>query len=147
MSRQECAKRLAELELDLVVIYAIGDGDGPLRGEVKIGLSSRRAFAEEVKAARVYRSSEVVTHFAHVVRGRAVGLRLRSALEASLRSTGRHKRNSWWAISGDDACVRVLECARTEKIELLTDSEAAVIEADHERAIRQRRMDRDLGGV
>lgn len=120
---------MVEQELDLVVIYAVGDASGPSAGDVKIGLSIRRAFAEEIKVMRGYRSAELTVHFAHVIRGRSCGLRLKTALECELKDHGRHVRNSWWQASDVVSCA-VVRLAKGEHIRLMTADEATALELE-----------------
>ena len=118
-----------ERELDLVVLYAAGDATGPSAGDVKIGLSVRRAVPEELKSMRSYRSSEIVVHFAHVITGRGRGLRLKTALEYELGCRGRHLRNSWWNAGGIVSDL-VIQLAGDERIDLMTADEARALELE-----------------
>ena len=55
-------KLQVEQELEITVVYAIADRDGPLAGEIKIGVSSRKAYPGELEKFRTYRATEIVAH-------------------------------------------------------------------------------------
>lgn len=119
-----------ERELELRVIYAIGDASGALANEVRLGVSSLRAYPDVLKAAQTWRSEPIREHFAHVIRGAAMASHLRSNVETMLRSSGVHKRASWWLVDGATVEDAVVSAAESSGVRLLTRTEAAGLEME-----------------
>lgn len=131
-----------ERDLDFVVLYAAGDVDGPLAHEMRIGVSGRKAFDEEMKALRTYRSTGVAVHMAHIISGRAAAGLVRSSVEDVLRQLGRHRRGSWWIAAPDEAARLVSASADIHRVALMTG-----VDADRrEREAINREMDLMTGG-
>lgn len=118
--------KLVERELDLKILYCIGDEAGPLAGEISLGVSSRKTFAGAIETAQRWRSEKLAVHFQHIIRGEGPLLRLRAELESSWRPSWR--RGSWWEKSGQAAALEVVTLAASERIPLLTDEDAAELE-------------------
>lgn len=118
--------KLVERELDLKVLYCIGDETGPLAGEISLGVSSRKSFAGAIETAQRWRSEKLTVHFQHIIRGEGPLLRLRSELETVWRPSWR--RGSWWEKSGQAAALEVVSLAASERIPLLTEADAVELE-------------------
>lgn len=130
--------QIIERELDLSVFYVVGDGEGPLSGELRIATATRRAYAGEVKKMRTYRSASVVVHVECYVRGKASVLRLKSAVEQCLRDARRHIRGSWWRVSADEISRIVQACAVDERIRVMSEADARNLETEELRRITPR---------
>lgn len=113
-----------------MIIYAIGDADGPLSNEIKIGLCSRKSYQQEIYNARLYRSADLAVHFASIVRGKAAGARLKTAMETKLRTACQHKKGSWWIASAQRARSILFEAVAEERISLLTEDGAKALERE-----------------
>lgn len=117
-----------ERELELTVLYAVGDADGPLSGEVKIGISGRKAFEEEMRAIRGYRSRDIARHIEVVIRGKGRAAMVKSAVEQYLRTRDRHIRAAWWRAEADDLAAQCDSIARALSIPLMSHDEAVLLE-------------------
>jgi hypothetical protein len=119
--------RLRDRELELRILYCVGDEAGPLAGEISLGISSRRALGGALETAQRWRSEKLIVHFQHVIRGEGALLRLKAALESNWRPGW--KRGSWWEKDANAAKLEVVALAAEERIPLLTDAEADELEA------------------
>ncbi|GEM_PF-6967546 len=120
--------KLAEKKADIAVVWALGDGDGPLGSEVKIGCGSRSAFAAQVKAMRAARS-RTLAHRAEVyVRGEGAGQRLKNAVAQRLHELGCGLAKSDWFSAAYIVEGIVTECATIEGVTLLSEADAQAIE-------------------
>jgi hypothetical protein len=118
--------KLVERELDLKVLYCVGDEAGPLAGEVSLGVASRKTFAGAIETAQRWRSEKLAIHFQHIIRGEGPYQRLRAELENLWRPSWR--RGSWWEKSGQAAALEVVSLAAAQRIPLLTDADAVELE-------------------
>lgn len=125
---QKLAILSVERSLDLVVVYAIGDATGPAVDHLRFGVSARKSFATLMENFALYRSAPIVAHVECVVSGKAAGLRLKSAVEASLKENGRHIRASWFRVSGEEALRAMVEQSAGEGVRVLTQDEASELE-------------------
>lgn len=131
----------AEQKADIVVLWALGDLDGPLADEVKIGLCKRRAFQSQVYAMRAARSRALAHRIEVYVRGEGAGLRLKTAIVEHLRELGHEIDEPWFRARPDVLQTTLVEMALSEGVRLLSDDEAKAIEQNEINKL----MDRTLG--
>lgn len=120
--------KLAEQKADIHVVWALGDCDGPLGSEVKVGFCSRRAFVSQVKAMRAARSRTLAHRVEVYVRGEGAGLRLKNAACQRLHELGCGLAKSDWFSAAYIVEGIVTECAEFEGVTLLTQEESEAIE-------------------
>lgn len=125
---EKLARIQVERELELRVLYAVGDEAGPLANEISLGVASRRSLAGALEIAQRWRSEKLMVHFQHVIQGEAVLLRLRAAIEDEWRKDGRAKRGSWWRVGAYDVARGVRMIAESETVPLLTEQDAVEME-------------------
>lgn len=121
---QKLAMLSVERELDLVVLSAVGDAEGPQAGYVRLAVSSRKSFETMVENFALYRAYPVVAHMAHVVSGKTAGLRVKSAIETRLKMGGRHARASWFRVDGPEVLKLSAVIAEQERVALMTAAQA-----------------------
>lgn len=85
-----------EQELDFYCLYGLADQDGPLRNEVRIGLSKMGALAGEIYTAKTWRSVPVATVTEVYVKGRPLGERFRKSIATRLAQLNVPRREGWW---------------------------------------------------
>lgn len=120
---------LVDSQLDLVVLYAVGDAGGLSAGEIKIGVSTRQAFREEIKKMSNYRSSDLVIHMQTIISGREEAVRLKTAALATFDDRGLTYR-SWRRANGDEVRGIISKLAATYGVRLMTEEQAAVLERE-----------------
>lgn len=136
-SRHEQIWKLVDLRLELVVLYAVGDADGPCAGHVKIGVSTRAAYASEMKTLRNYRSSEVVTKYETIVSGKGRAELLKTALLAALGDKGFAYR-SWRSANDGEIAAIVGNLSTTYGVALLSHDDAIALEHQTFEAIAEK---------
>lgn len=124
----EQAIKIAVDRADIAVLWALGDLDGPLAGEVKIGLTTRRAFQAQASAMRAARSRQLAKWVEVYMRGQAPGLRLRAALEHHLTAHGMEIGRPWFRVDHDQLPSIVSLLAASENVRLITEDDAKEIE-------------------
>lgn len=139
--RSDAKRREAASRLGLWCIYAIGDIEGPLAGEIKIGVCEHGKLNDTVRKAQVYRSAVTAVRLERYFRGRLATEGLRAALEARLRGMGRHLRGSIWRMDHVGLALLLREIADAEGVLIMTDEDADAlidiqIERDMGRALR-----------
>ena len=132
MERLAHARHLAVWEivdarLELSVLWAVGDASGPCASEVKIGVSTRKAYADEIKKMGNYRSAEVVTRYETIISGRGRAELLKTALLATLEDRGLTFR-SWRRANVGELSDIVAKLATTYRVRLMTHDEAVALE-------------------
>lgn len=126
-NRHEQIMLIMDRRLELTVLYAVGDASGPCVDHVKIGVSTRDAFADEVRKMSNYRSAEVVTRFEAIISGRGKAEMLKTATLAALEDRGLVHRS--WRVSTEDALASVVRrLAGTYRVKLMTREEAVALE-------------------
>jgi len=131
---EEAAQKLiwqqTEDELDLCVLYAIGDASGPLANEVRLGVASRKSFAQQIKQIQMFRSREIAIRLDVVVRGKARAEQLKTSLAAHLKEGGRQSLVGFWRVLSNDAELAsiVAALAYDENIETMTQDQAIALE-------------------
>lgn len=115
----------AEQKAEIVVFWALGDMDGPLSNEIKIGLNKRRSFQSDViYRMRGYRSRALAHRVEVYIRGECAGLRLKTAVAQRLHELGCGLEKPDWFRAGIIVSGIVIECAAIERITLMTDEQA-----------------------
>lgn len=127
VSRHEQIMLLLDRRLELTVLYAIGDASGPCAHHVKIGVSTRDAFAAEIKKAGVYRSAEIAVRFEAIVSGRGKAEMLKTALLAALGDRGL-AHNSWRMATDGELAAIVGKLSATYGVPVMTREEAIALE-------------------
>lgn len=127
VSRHEQIMLLLDRRLELTVLYAIGDASGPCVHHVKVGVSTRDAFAAEIRKAGVYRSAEVAVRFEAIVSGRGRAEMLKTSLLAALGDRGL-AHNSWRLGTDAELHAIVGKLSRTYGVPVMTREEAVALE-------------------
>lgn len=126
-NRHEQIMLLMDRRLELTVLYAVGDATGPCADHVKIGVSTRDAFAEEMRTMRKYRSAEVVTRFETIISGRGKAEMIKTALLAALEDRGLVHRS--WRMSTEQMLASVVgRLAQTYRVPIMTREQAIALE-------------------
>lgn len=121
--------KLAEQRAEIAVLWAIGDADGPLANEIKIGVNKRRSFqADIIYRMRGYRSRNLAHRVEVYIRGECAGLRLKTAVVQRLHELGCGLEKPDWFRAGSIIAGIVTECAAIERVTLLTEDDARAIE-------------------
>lgn len=119
----------AEQRAEIVVFYALGDADGPLAHEVKIGIRKWRTYQSDiVYRMRAYRSREIAHRVEVYVRGDAAALRLKTAVFARLNEDGYGLGRPDWFRVGANLGEVIRAVAADERISLFSEDEAREIE-------------------
>lgn len=113
--------------LELTVLYAIGDAWGPCMHHVKVGVSTRDAFAAEIKKAGVYRSADIAVRFEAIVSGRGKAEMLKTALLATLGDRGL-AHNSWRSATDAELSAIVGKLSALYCVPVMTREEAVALE-------------------
>lgn len=129
-SRDKLTELAVEAELDVVILYAVGDTHGPLSHELRIGLSGAKAYPDEIKTVQTYRSAPIQIYGEFRICGLGNGRRLRAAVEAHLREKGSHVNRSWWRCGGAEFCSLVNTLAADERIKLRSTEEIETLRAE-----------------
>lgn len=111
-----------------MILWALGDMDGPAYGEVKIGVAKRKSFYSDVLTRmKLYRSRQVIQRCVVYVRGECAALRLKTAVFERLHELGCGIEGPWFRASSIvDGVVR--ECAALNHVALLTEAQADGVE-------------------
>lgn len=118
----------AEQRAEIVVLWALGDADGPLDSEVKIGLTTRRAFQSQVTAMSAARARKLARRVEVYIQGQAAGLRLRAALEHHLSVHGMEIDRPWFRVRLDQISALVSLLAAAEHVSIMSEDEAKSVE-------------------
>lgn len=120
---------LAESRANIVVLYAIGDASGPLTGEVRIGVSKRRAYQSDViSRMKNFRSRPIAIHVEAYIRGEAAAARLLTAVRNRLADLGVEDHEHGWFRASEIIAGIVAESSKIEGVRTMNVEEAIEIE-------------------
>lgn len=119
--------KLVDTNLELCVLWAARDADGPSAGEVKIGVSTRSAIREEVKKMRQYRAADVIVVFEAIISVRGKAEQVRKGVLNALVANGRAYK-SWRTATDGELIATVGKVAATVGVRLMTKEEAVALE-------------------
>lgn len=116
-----------DAKLELCVLWAARDVDGPSAGEVKIGVSTRSAIREEIKKMRQYRAADVVVVFEAIISVRGKAEQVRKGVLNALAANGRAYK-SWRTATDGELIATVGKVAATVGVRLMSKDEAVALE-------------------
>ena len=109
------------------MFYVMGDADGPLCDEVRIGYTKRGAYRGFKEKFALYRSRKIIAHVEMCLAGEAAVRRLRAALHLRLIEDWRKISDRWWNIAGLSVRALVDEIVEAEGLKILSRKEAEAI--------------------
>jgi len=125
---ERLARLQIEAELDFQIFYIIGDANGPLSDEVRIGFTKRNAYADYRKKFQLYRSRKIKEHVAICVSGEGTARRIKAAIQIRLIEEWRKISERWWKVTEEEIQSMMREIIETEEIKVLSEAEAEALE-------------------
>ena len=139
---QEKVAKLAriqiEQELDLQIFYIIGDANGPLADEVRIGFTKRAAYPDFRKKFQLYRSRKIQEHIAICIAGEGTARRIKAAIQIRLIEDWRKISERWWKATDKEIQDMMRDIIESEEIRVLSDDEADALEVKKLGAVMDR---------
>jgi hypothetical protein len=127
---ERLARLKVEAELDLQIFYIIGDANGPLADEVRIGFTKRAAYPDYRKKFQLYRSRKIQEHVAICISGEGTARRIKAAIQIRLIEDWRKISERWWKVTDAEIQTMMKDIIETEEIKVFSDEEADALEVN-----------------
>lgn len=120
------------------MFYVIGDRDGPLKDEVRIGYTSLGAYRSFKKNFALYRSRKILAHVEMILIGEAAARMIKAEIQLRLIEDWRKISERWWKVTDDEIKAIVGDVISSEGIRVLQQDEATEMLANKFSALMDR---------